>query len=138
MRKWAQWEYWAHFLLGGWGLGKCLANALLNIPIKFRHNEYSPLPKRQGTLGKCFVLFVGSNNLIMETTNQPPLNEIQLTLLRLFSREMSSDEMTHIKQLLMDYYEKELQKELDEVIADKNLNPADFEERLNQQQRSSH
>jgi hypothetical protein len=51
---------------------------------------------------------------------------------------MSSDEMTHIKQLLMDYYEKELQKELDEVIADKNLNPADFQERLNQQQRSSH
>jgi hypothetical protein len=74
----------------------------------------------------------------MDTTNQPPLNEIQLTLLRLFSREMSSDEMTHIKQLLMDYYEKELQKELDVVIADKNLNPADFQERLNQQQRSSH
>lgn len=84
------------------------------------------------------MLFVNSNNLIMDTTNQPPLNEIQLTLLRLFSREMSSDEMTHIKQLLMDYYEKELQKELDEVIADKNLNPADFQERLNQQQRSSH
>ncbi|KGE88174.1 MAG: hypothetical protein ACE362_09960 [Phaeodactylibacter xiamenensis] len=74
----------------------------------------------------------------MDTTKQPPLNEIQLTLIRLFSREMSSDEMAHIKQLLMDYYENELQKELDEVIADKNLTTADFEERLNQQQRNAH
>ena len=84
------------------------------------------------------MLFMGSNKLIMDTTNQPPLNEIQLTLLRLFSREMSSDEVTHIKQLLMEYYENELQEELDEVIADKNLTAADFEKRLNQQQRSSH
>lgn len=119
-------------------MGNASLMLCLFTPIKFRHNEYSPLPKRQGTLGKCSVLFLNSNNLLMDTTNQPPLNEIQLTLLRLFSREMSSDEMTHIKQLLMDYYEKELQKELDEVIADKNLNPADFQERLNQQQRSSH
>jgi hypothetical protein len=74
----------------------------------------------------------------MDATKQPPLNEIQLTLIRLFSREMSSDEMAHIKQLLMDYYENELQKELDEVIADKNLTAADFEERLNQQQRNAH
>lgn len=51
---------------------------------------------------------------------------------------MSSDEVTHIKQLLMEYYENELQEELDEVIADKNLTAADFEKRLNQQQRSSH
>ena len=72
----------------------------------------------------------------MNAVNQPPLNEIQLTLLRLFSRDMSPDEIQEIKRLLMNYYEQALQQELDEVIAAKNISAADFEKRLNQQQRS--
>jgi hypothetical protein len=72
----------------------------------------------------------------MGASNQSPLNEIQLTLLRLFSREMSSDEVEQIKRLLMNYYEQALQKELDEVIAAKQITAADFENRLNLQQRS--
>lgn len=73
----------------------------------------------------------------MNAVNQPPLNEIQLTLLRLFSRDMSPDEIEEIKRLLMNYYEQALQQELDEVIAAKNISAADFEKRLNQQQRST-
>lgn len=73
----------------------------------------------------------------MSAVNQPPLNEVQLTLLRLFSRDMSSDEIEQIKRLLMNYYEQALQQELDEVIAAKNITAADFEKRLNQQQRST-
>ena len=73
----------------------------------------------------------------MPTTEQPPLNDIQLTLLRLFSREMSPDEVKAIRRLLLDYYEQALQEEVQQVIEEKNISPKDFEERLNQQQRTS-
>jgi hypothetical protein len=69
-------------------------------------------------------------------TVHTPLNEAQLTLLRLFSREMSPEELQALRKMLMAFYEQELQKELDQVIAEKKLQPRDFEERLNQQHRT--
>ena len=73
----------------------------------------------------------------MPATEQPPLNEIQLTLLRLFSREMSPEEVEAIRRLLLEYYEQALQDEVQRVIEDKNISPKDFEERLNQQHRTA-
>lgn len=67
---------------------------------------------------------------------QVPLNDAQLTLLRLFSREMSQEEFHSLRKVLMEFYEQELQKELDNVIAEKKLSPRDFQERLNRQQRT--
>ena len=75
--------------------------------------------------------------IAMPATEQPPLNDIQLTLLRLFSREMSPDEVAAIRRLLLDYYEHALQDELQRVIEEQNISPQDFEERLNRQQRTS-
>ena len=69
-------------------------------------------------------------------TVHTPLNEAQLTLLRLFSREMSPEELQALRKMLMAFYEQELQKELDQVIAEKKLQPRDFEERLNKQHRT--
>jgi hypothetical protein len=69
-------------------------------------------------------------------TIQTPLNEAQLTLLRLFSREMTSDEIQKLRALLMEFYECELQKELERVIQEKGIQQKDFENRLNRQQRT--
>ncbi|MCB9293871.1 MAG: hypothetical protein H6559_12235 [Lewinellaceae bacterium] len=55
----------------------------------------------------------------MPYTEQPPLNDIQLTLLRLFSREMSTDEVEAIRRLLLDYYEHALQGEVQRVIEER-------------------
>ena len=45
---------------------------------------------------------------------------------------MSEAHTEAIRALLMDYYEQELQAELDQVIAEKEITQADLEARLNQ------
>ena len=65
-----------------------------------------------------------------------PLNDIQLMLLKLFSRSSSSKDMEAIRHLLLDYYNKSLQAELDTVIEQKNITRADYDKVLNKQQRT--
>ncbi|MDO8365406.1 MAG: hypothetical protein Q7T20_01330 [Saprospiraceae bacterium] len=73
----------------------------------------------------------------MQTINTaPPLNDVQLMLLRLFSRDMSKNELDAIRAMLLDYYDQALQEEVQKVIKEKKIERKDFEEKLNQQQRS--
>ncbi len=65
-----------------------------------------------------------------------PLNEVQVMLLRLFSRPMPEHDIEAIRNLLLDYYENALHSELERVIAEKGISDADFEQILNQQQRT--
>lgn len=65
-----------------------------------------------------------------------PLNEAQLTLIRLFSRKMEQEEFEALQKMLLSFYDEALQKELDRVIAQKNIQPEDFETRLELQQRT--
>lgn len=65
-----------------------------------------------------------------------PLNDIQVMLLKLFSRPTTPQDMDAIRQLLLDYYNKSLQAELDDVIEKKNITRADYDKVLNQQQRT--
>lgn len=64
------------------------------------------------------------------------LNEVQLTLLKLFSRKMSESEQMDIKHLLLDYYDAILQKEVQNAIQEKGYTKQDFENVLNQSQRT--
>jgi len=59
------------------------------------------------------------------------LNEIQLSLLRLFNRPMSEKETKDLKKLLVDYYSVQLEKELSKVVAEKAYTQKDFDEMLN-------
>lgn len=59
--------------------------------------------------------------------SQVPMNETQMILLRLFSRPMSEERTEEIRKLLMNYYDKILQEEVENVIAEKGLTDADFE-----------
>jgi len=62
-----------------------------------------------------------------------PLNEVQLMLLRLFSRPVSTQDLDAIQNILLDYYNNALQKELDRVIAEKNITREDYERILTNQ-----
>ena len=64
------------------------------------------------------------------------LNDVQLTLLKLFSRKMSESEQMDIKQILLNYYDNALQKEVQNVIQEKGYTKQDFEKVLNKSQRT--
>ena len=65
-----------------------------------------------------------------------PLNDVQLMLLKLFSRPVTANQLEEIREMLLNYYETALQKELDRVIAEKKITRADFDAVLNIQQRT--
>jgi hypothetical protein len=65
-----------------------------------------------------------------------PLNEVQMMLLRLFSRPIEKTELEKIQEMLLQYYELALQDELDNVIQEKSITRVDFDKILNKQQRT--
>lgn len=65
-----------------------------------------------------------------------PLNEVQLMLLRLFSRPVDPKDLEAIRKMLLDYYETLLQKEVNRAIEEKGITRADFDKVLSQQQRT--
>jgi hypothetical protein len=60
-----------------------------------------------------------------------PLNEVQMMLLRLFSRPMPDYDVEAIRELLLTYYETALHKELERVIEQKGIKRADVDRILN-------
>ena len=60
-----------------------------------------------------------------------PLNEVQLMLLRLFSRPMPDYDVEAIREMLLKYYETALQKEVEQVIEQKGITRTDFDRLLN-------
>lgn len=71
-----------------------------------------------------------------ESSIRSPLNDVQLMLLRLFSRPMSQSDTEAIRKMLLAYYETQLQQELDRAIEEKNIRRSDFERVLNQDRRT--
>ena len=60
------------------------------------------------------------------------LNEVQMMLLRLFSRPMPEYDVETIREMLLTYYETALHKEIERVIEQKGIKKADFDRILNQ------
>jgi len=71
-----------------------------------------------------------------EASIQTPLNDVQLMLLRLFSRPMSKSDTEAIRNMLLDYYETLLQQEVDKVIKEKGIKREDFDRLLNLDRRT--
>lgn len=59
------------------------------------------------------------------------LNEIQLTLLKLFNRPMSDQEIVELRDVLVEHYDKLLKEEVAKVVAEKGYTHKDFEKMLN-------
>ena len=58
---------------------------------------------------------------------QAPMNATQMMLLRLFSRPMTIESTEAIRKLLMDYYDKMIQEEVEKAIVEKGITDADYE-----------
>lgn len=71
-----------------------------------------------------------------QTITAQPLNDVQLMLLRLFSRPMPDKDLEAIREMLLNYYETALHEEVELVIEKKGITRADFDVVLNKQQRS--
>ena len=71
-----------------------------------------------------------------QITATQPLTEVQLMLLRLFSRPMPEYDVEAIREMLLKYYETALQKEVERVIEEKNITRTDFDTILNKHQRT--
>ena len=74
--------------------------------------------------------------MVTQISVAQPLNDVQLMLLRLFSRPMPEHDLEAIREMLLTYYETALQKEVERVIEQKNITRTDFDRVLNQQQRT--
>lgn len=60
------------------------------------------------------------------------LNPLQVSLLRLFNRDMSDDEILALKRVLVKHYSELLRNEVEQVVAEKGYTQADFDAMLNQ------
>ncbi len=64
------------------------------------------------------------------------LNEVQLKLINIFSKKMSKSEQNDIENLLLTYYNNQLQKEIELVTAEKKITHKAIDLQLNQSQRT--
>ena len=70
------------------------------------------------------------------SSTQAPMNATQMMLLRLFSRPMTTESTEAIRKLLMDYYDKMIQEEVEKAIVEKGIIDADYEALKNKSYRN--
>lgn len=70
----------------------------------------------------------------METTTK--LNSMQLFLLRMFDRKLNSKQEEEIKQLLADYFAKQIDEEMDEIWEKRGMTQQDLDNLLHSHQRT--
>jgi hypothetical protein len=68
---------------------------------------------------------------IENISNSPRLNSLQISLLRLFSQNISDDQTLEIRKLMMNYFDVQLKAELEKVIEEKGYTEDDFRQMLN-------
>jgi len=59
------------------------------------------------------------------------LNDVQISLLRLFNRPMSKKETLELKRLLVNHYAHQLEEEVSNVISKKGYHQQHFDDMLN-------
>jgi hypothetical protein len=68
---------------------------------------------------------------IENISNSPRLNSLQISLLRLFSQNISDDQTLEIRKLMMNYFDVQLKDELETVTEQKGYTEDDFRQMLN-------
>ena len=64
------------------------------------------------------------------THSHSGLNDLQLSLLRLFNRPMSDEETLKLKRILVKNYSEELREEVQEIVKQKGYQQSDFDQML--------
>jgi hypothetical protein len=59
------------------------------------------------------------------------LNSLQISILRLFSQNITENQTHEIREMLMDYFDKQLKTELEAVIEQKGYTTDDYHKMLN-------
>lgn len=70
----------------------------------------------------------------METATK--LNSMQLFMLRIFDRKIDKKQEEDIKQLLVDYFAKQIDEEMDDIWATKGMTQDDLDTMLNTHNRT--
>ena len=65
----------------------------------------------------------------MESTTK--LNSMQMFMLKIFDRQMNSKQEQEIKQLLAEYFAKQIDEEMDVIVESKSLTQKDLDKALN-------
>ena len=55
------------------------------------------------------------------------LNDVQLSLLRMFNRKMSYEESVELRDVLTQHYSQKLKNEVDQVVAEKKITSKDYD-----------
>lgn len=63
--------------------------------------------------------------------NNSKLNSLQISLLKLFSQNISDDQSKDIGKILLDYFDKELKNELEAITTKKGYKEDDYRKMLN-------
>ena len=58
------------------------------------------------------------------------LNSMQLFMLKMFEKQLSSKQEKEIKQLLSEYFAKQIDEEMDEIWTQRGLSQKDLDEAL--------
>ncbi|MDQ6479150.1 hypothetical protein [Dyadobacter sp. LHD-138] len=58
------------------------------------------------------------------------LNDMQISMLRLFDQNMSEVETLEVRKILMDYFDNRLQNERNQVLKEKQYSNEDFDKML--------
>lgn len=66
----------------------------------------------------------------MDTVNEKNkgLNDVQLSLLRMFNREMSYEESVEIRDLLTNHYSQKLKSEVDQIVSQKKISQKKYDQ----------
>jgi hypothetical protein len=66
----------------------------------------------------------------MDTLNEKNkgLNDVQISLLRMFNREMSYEESVEIRDLLTNHYSQKLKSEVDQMVSQKKISKEKYDQ----------
>ena len=82
------------------------------------------------------ALTKSGNTLRSQNVSYSGLNEVQIGLLRMFSRPMSTEQTLKIKRAIVNFLSDELDEEVERVVAEKGITDSDFEKLRKQHQRT--
>lgn len=72
-----------------------------------------------------------------KSVNFNSLNDVQIGLLRMFSRPMTKEQTLKIKRVIVNHLSDELDLEIEKVVAEKGITEKDFDKLRKQHQRTS-
>lgn len=82
------------------------------------------------------TLTKSGNTLHSQNVSYNGLNEVQIGLLRMFSRPMSTERTLKIKRAIVNFLSDELDEEVEKVVAEKGITDNDFDKLRKQHQRT--